>query len=74
MAFNAPFTVNEVLSESKARYPPIQKLLYAILIKSRKLRHYFDEFKISVITNFPLGDTFCTIETQLVASPNGQSS
>jgi hypothetical protein len=27
-----------------------------ILITSRKLRLYFDEFKISVVTDFPLGD------------------
>ena len=26
------------------------------MITSRKLRHYFDEYKISVITDFPLGD------------------
>ena len=31
------YFISEVLSESKARYPPIQKLLYAILITSRKL-------------------------------------
>jgi hypothetical protein len=30
--------------------------LYGILITSRKLRHYFNEYKISVITDFPLGD------------------
>jgi hypothetical protein len=30
--------------------------LYAILIASRKLRHYFDEYKITVITDFPLAD------------------
>ena len=30
--------------------------MYGILITSRKLRHYFDEYKISVITDFPLGD------------------
>jgi hypothetical protein len=33
--------VSEVLSESKARYQPVQKLLYAVLITSWKLRHYF---------------------------------
>ena len=50
------YFISEVLSESKVRYPSIQKLLYGILITTRKLRHYFDEYKISVITDFPLGD------------------
>jgi hypothetical protein len=27
-----------------------------VLIISRKLRHYFQEYSISVITNYPLGD------------------
>jgi ribonuclease HI len=50
------YFVSEVLSESKARYQLVQKLLYAVLITSRKLRHYFQEYSISVVTDYPLGD------------------
>jgi hypothetical protein len=50
------YFVSEVLSESKIRYQPVQKLLYAMLITSRKLRHYFQEYSISVITDYPLDD------------------
>jgi hypothetical protein len=45
-----------VLNESKARYPQVQKLIYAILITSLKLKHYFDGYRVVVKTNFPLGD------------------
>jgi hypothetical protein len=50
------YFVSKVLSESKARYQLVQKLLYAVLITSRKLRHYFQEYSISVVTDYPLGD------------------
>jgi hypothetical protein len=50
------YYVNEVLSYSKIWYPHVQKLLYTILITSRKLRHYFDEHKITVVTDFLLGN------------------
>jgi hypothetical protein len=50
------YFVSEVLSESKARYQPVQKLLYTVLITSRKLRHYFKEYSISVVTDYPLSD------------------
>jgi hypothetical protein len=38
------YFASEVLSESKACYQPVQKLLYAVLITSRKLRHYFQAY------------------------------
>jgi hypothetical protein len=50
------YYISEVLTDSKIRYPHVQKLLYALLITSSKLRHYFESHKITVITDFLLGD------------------
>jgi ribonuclease HI len=50
------YYISEVLTDSKIRYPHIQKLLYAFLITFCKLRHYFKSHKITIITDFPLGE------------------
>jgi hypothetical protein len=50
------YYISEVLSYSKVWYPHVQKLLYAYLITSSKLRQYFESHKITLVTDFPLGD------------------
>jgi hypothetical protein len=50
------YYVSEVLTESKIQYPHVQKLLYALLITFRKLWHYFEGHKITLIADFPLRD------------------
>jgi hypothetical protein len=50
------YYISEVLSDSKIRYSQPQKMLYTLLITSRKLRHYFQSHKIKVVSSFPLGE------------------
>ena len=50
------YFISEVLSETKTRYPHIQKLVYAIVLARRKLRHYFKSHPVTVVSSFPLGE------------------
>jgi ribonuclease HI len=44
------------ITETKIRYPQIQKLLYAVILTWRKLRHYFESHPVTVVSSFPLGE------------------
>jgi hypothetical protein len=48
------YFISEVLSETKTRYPQIKKLLYAVVLARRKLRHYFESHLVIVVSSFPL--------------------
>src|SRR5438128_6170098 len=50
------YFISEVLNESKIRYPQVQKILYVVLITSRKLVHYFQAHPILVVTSFLIGE------------------
>jgi hypothetical protein len=50
------YFISEVLSASKKNYTEIEKVLYAILMASRKLRHYFQAYHIIVPSSQPLKD------------------
>ena len=50
------YFVNEVLTDTKSRYPQTQKLLHVVIMAAKKLQHYFTEHEVSVVTSFPLGE------------------
>jgi hypothetical protein len=50
------YFISEVLSETKIRYPQVQKQMYAVILTRRKLRHYFESHPVTVVSSFPLGE------------------
>jgi hypothetical protein len=48
------YYISKVLHDVKIRYLEVHKLLYAVLIASRKLHHYFQAHRISVVTSYSL--------------------
>jgi hypothetical protein len=50
------YFVSEVLNPSKKNYTELEKVLYVVLMASRKLRHYFQAYHIIVPSSQPLKD------------------
>ena len=48
------YYTNRALRRAEARYPQIEKLAFALITASRKLRHYFQAHIINVMTDHPL--------------------
>jgi ribonuclease HI len=50
------YFVSEVLSPSKKNYTELEKVIYAVLMASRKLWHYFQAYHIIITSSQPLKD------------------
>jgi hypothetical protein len=50
------YFISEVLSPSKRNYTELEKVLYVVLMASRKLRHCFQAYHIIVPSSQPLND------------------
>jgi hypothetical protein len=58
------YYISKVLSETKARYPHIQKLLYAVVLARRKLRQYFEAHPVTVVFGSSVLALWINQETQ----------
>ncbi|CAA0805864.1 Rho GTPase-activating protein 7, partial [Striga hermonthica] len=48
------YYVSKALHDAELRYPPMEKLAFALVMAARKLRPYFQEHSITVRTSYPL--------------------
>jgi hypothetical protein len=56
------YFVSEALSGSQLLYSELEKITYAVVMATRKLRHYFEAHKVTVLTDQPLNDLFINKE------------
>ena len=50
------YFISEVFSDSKQCYPHYEKLAFGVFFAARKLRHYFHDHTIMVVSKAPLKD------------------
>ena len=48
------YFVSSLLQGARSRYSGMQKLIFGLIMASRKLYHYFQAHEIMVVTRFPL--------------------
>ena len=48
------YYTSRVLRGAEGRYPQIEKLAFALITASKKLRHYFQAHVINIMTDHPL--------------------
>ncbi|KAK1625910.1 hypothetical protein QYE76_000225 [Lolium multiflorum] len=50
------YYMSEVLSSSKQNYPHFQKMTYGVFMAATKLKHYFEEHPMKVVSEAPISD------------------
>ena len=53
------YYLSEVLSLSKQNYPHFQKMTYGVYMAATKLKHYFEEHPMKVVSEAPISDIMC---------------
>jgi hypothetical protein len=59
------YYVSEVLTTSKCNMTELEKISYAVIMASRKLRHYFEASKVRVTSDRGLGELFRNPEASI---------
>jgi hypothetical protein len=59
------YYVSKVLTTSKCNMTELEKISYALVMASRKLRHYFEAFKVRVTLDRGLGELFRNPKTSI---------
>ena len=57
------YFIGEVLTNAKIHYLQVLKLLYAVLMVTLKLLHYFTDHEVMVFTSYPLGEVIRNQDT-----------